>query len=240
MQLAGGNGGWFSVKVCSLSLCLKRPTTRQQENARAPLATQRKNSLGAQHAPRGGGVGLVHLEVNSNPQHTRALSIPMRLPKLPSHNNNRVEKSFQAFKLSDNKPRMGRRHRAPGSAAKKSFWVFITLRQWSPQVKAATTCYYCNQPTHDNVHPREQENHRALPRHNNASQIYIYIYWQTWSLYYNMYPPSWSVSYSSNYSDPKYPTVNDGSWKKKSKPSSLLETGLCSLSFFDIEPKIAC
>ena len=26
------------------------------------------------------------------------------------------------------------------------------------------------QPTHDNVHPSEQENHRALPRHNNASQ----------------------------------------------------------------------
>ena len=63
----------------------------------------------------------MHLEVNSNPQHTGALSVPMRLPKLPSHNNNRAEKSFQAFKLSDNKPRMGRRHRAPGSAAKKSF-----------------------------------------------------------------------------------------------------------------------
>ena len=69
----------------------------------------------------------------------------MRLPKLPSHNNNRAEKSFQAFKLSDNMPRMGRRHRAPGSPAKKSFWVFITLRQWSPQVKTATKCYYCNQ-----------------------------------------------------------------------------------------------
>ena len=145
MQLAGGNGGWFSVRVYSISLCLKRPTTRQQENIRAPLATQRKNSLGAQHAPRGGRVGLVHLEVNSNAQHTGALSVPMRLPKLPSHNNNRAEKSFQAYKLSDNKPRMVRRHRAPGSAAKKSFWVFITLRQWSPQVKATTTCYYCNQ-----------------------------------------------------------------------------------------------
>ena len=143
--MAGGNGGWFSVRVYSLSLWLKRPTTRQQENARAPLATKRMNSLGAQHAPRGGGVGLVHLEVNSNPKPTGALSVPMRLPKLPSHNNNRAEKSFQAFKLSDNKPSMGRRHRAPGSAVKKSFWVFITLRQWSPQVKAATTCYYCNQ-----------------------------------------------------------------------------------------------
>ena len=77
------------------------PTTGQQENARAPLATQRKNSLGAQHALRGGGVGLVHLEVNSNPQHTGALSVPMRLPKLPSHNNSRAEKSFQAFKEID-------------------------------------------------------------------------------------------------------------------------------------------
>ena len=124
VRIAGGNEGWFSVRVYSFSLCLKRPTTRQQENARAPLATQRKNSLGAQHAPRGGGVGLVHLEVNSNHQHTGALSVPMCLPKLPS----RAEKSFQAFKLSDNKPRIGRRHRVPGSAAKKSFWVFITLR----------------------------------------------------------------------------------------------------------------
>ena len=103
-----------------LSLCLKRPTTRQQENARATLATQRKNSLGAQHAPRGGGVGLVHLEVNSNPQHTGALSVPMRLPNLPSHNNNRAEKSFQVFKLSDNKPRMGRRHIGHQEVRRKS------------------------------------------------------------------------------------------------------------------------
>ena len=63
----------------------------------------------------------MHLEVNSNSQHTGALSVPMRLPKLSSHNNNRAEKSFQAFKLSDNKPRIGRRHRALGSVAKKSF-----------------------------------------------------------------------------------------------------------------------
>ena len=111
MQIAGSNGGWFSVRVYSLSLCLKRPTTRQQENARALLATQGKNSLGAQHAPRGGGVGLVHLEVNSDPQHTGALSVPMRLPRLPSHNNSWVEKSFQAFKFSDNKPIRGRRHK---------------------------------------------------------------------------------------------------------------------------------
>ena len=85
------------------------------------LPPKERISFGAQHAPQGGGVGLVHLEVNSNPQHTGALSVPMRLPKLPSHNNNKAEKSFQAFKLSDNKPRMGRRHRAPGSAGKKSF-----------------------------------------------------------------------------------------------------------------------
>ena len=55
----------------------------------------------------------MHLEVNSDPQYIGALNVPMRLPKLPSHNNNRAEKSFQAFKLSDNKPTMGRRHRAP-------------------------------------------------------------------------------------------------------------------------------
>ena len=140
MQIAGGNG-----RVYSLSLCLERPTTRQQENARALLATQGKNSLGAQHAPRGGAVGLVHLEVNSDPQYNGALSVPMRLPRLPMHNNSRAEKSFQVFKLLDNKPSIRRRYKAPGSAAKKSFWVFITLRQWSPQVKAATTCYYCNQ-----------------------------------------------------------------------------------------------
>ena len=193
MQLAGGNGGWFSVGVYSLSLCLKRPTTRQQvifcqglplslclkrpttrqqENARAPLATQRKNSLGAQHAPRGGGVGLVHFEVNSDHQYNGSLSVPMRLPKLPSHNNNRAEKSFQAFKLSDNKPRMGRRHRAPGSAAKKSFWVFITLRQWSPQVKAATKCYYCNQSAPAYPWQRTSKWTGEPPRtarHNNAS-----------------------------------------------------------------------
>ena len=48
----------------------------------------------------------MHLEVNSDPQYIGALSVSMRLPKLPSHNNNRAEKSFQAFKLSDNKPRM--------------------------------------------------------------------------------------------------------------------------------------
>ena len=105
----------------SFSLCLKRPTTRQQENARVPLATQGKNSLGAQHALRGGEVALVHLELNSDPQYNGALSVPMCLPRLPSHNNSRAEKSFQAFKLSDNKPRMGRRHKASGSAAKKSF-----------------------------------------------------------------------------------------------------------------------
>ena len=69
---------------------------------------------------RGGGVGLVHLEVNSDPQYNGALSVPMRLPRLPSHNN-RAEKSFQLFKLSDNRPKMGRRHRAPGSTVKKSF-----------------------------------------------------------------------------------------------------------------------
>ena len=63
----------------------------------------------------------MHLEVNSDPQYNGALSVPMRLPRLPSHNNSRAEKSFQAFKLSDNKPRMGRRHKAPGSAAKKYF-----------------------------------------------------------------------------------------------------------------------
>ena len=55
----------------------------------------------------------MHLEVISDPQYIGALNVSMRLPKLPSHNNNRAEKSFQAFKLSDNKPRMGRRHRAP-------------------------------------------------------------------------------------------------------------------------------
>ena len=175
MQIGGGNGRWLSVRVYFLSLYLKRPTTRQQENARASLATQGKNSLGAQHAPRGGGVGLVHLEVNSDPQHTGALSVPMRLPRLPSHKNRRAEKSFQAFKLSDNKPRMGRRHKAPGSAAKKSFWVLITLRQWSPQVKAATTCYYCNQSAPTCTWQRtskRQVNHRALPRHKQYAPKY--------------------------------------------------------------------
>ena len=129
-SLAGGSGGWFSVRVYSLSLCLKRPTTRQQEKARAPLATQRKNSLGAQHAPRGGGFGLVHLEVNSNPQHTGALSVPMRLPKLPSHKNNRAEKSFQAFKLSDiDNSRTGldtskNQCSAPAVTALKNYWRY--------------------------------------------------------------------------------------------------------------------
>ena len=61
----------------------------------------------------------MHLEVNRDPQYNGALSAPMRLPGLPSHNNSRAEKSFQAFKLSDNNPRMGRRHKAQGSAAKK-------------------------------------------------------------------------------------------------------------------------
>ena len=63
----------------------------------------------------------MHLEVNSDPQYNGALSVSMSLPRLPSHNNSRTEKSFQAFKLSDNKPRMGRRHKAPRSVAKKSF-----------------------------------------------------------------------------------------------------------------------
>ena len=76
--------------------------------------------MSALHAPRGVGAGLVHLEVNTDPQYNGALSVPMRLPRLLSHNSSRAEKSFQAFKLSDNKPRMGRRHEAPGSAAKKS------------------------------------------------------------------------------------------------------------------------
>ena len=187
MQVAGSNIGWFSVRVYSLSLCLKRPTTRQQENARAPLAPT--NSLDAQHAPRGGGVGLVHLEMNSNPQHTGALSVPMRLPKLPSHHNNRAEKSFQVFKLSDNKPRMGSRHKAPGSAAKKSFSVFITLRQRSPQVKAATTYYYCNQSApaytwqrtskRTGEPPRTAKAQQCEPnRHNNASQKPLGICWR--------------------------------------------------------------
>ena len=145
MQIAGGDRRWFSVKVYSLSLYIKKSTTRQQENARALLATQGKNTLGAQHTPRGVGVGLVHFEVNRDPQYNGALRVPIRLPRLPSHNNSRAEKSFHAFKLSDNKPRMGRRHKAPGSAAKKSFWVFIALRQWSPLVKAAATCCNCNQ-----------------------------------------------------------------------------------------------
>ena len=43
VQIVGGNGRWFSVRVYSLSLYLKRPTTRQQENARAPLATHGLN-----------------------------------------------------------------------------------------------------------------------------------------------------------------------------------------------------
>ena len=161
-------GRWFSVRVYSLNLYLKRPTIREQENARDPLATKGKNSLGAQHAPRGGGVGLAHLEVNRDPQYNGALSVPMRLPRLPSHNNSRAEMSFQAFKLSENKPRIGRRHKAPVSAAKKSFWMYITLIQWSPQVKTATTCYICNQsaPAYTwQSTSKRQENHRALPRH---------------------------------------------------------------------------
>ena len=149
MQLAGGNGGWFSVRVYSLSLCLKRPTTRQQKNARAPLATQRKNSFGAQHAPRGCGVGLVHLELNSNPQHTGALSVPMRLPKLPSYNNNRAEKSFQTFKFSDSKPRMERLEitvfcRTRKCGKKVILSVYNSQTMISPS-KAAMTCYYSNQ-----------------------------------------------------------------------------------------------
>ena len=63
--------------------------------------------MDAQHAPQGGGVGIVHHEINRDPQYNEALIVPMRLPRLPSHNNSRAEKSFQAFKLSDNKPRMG-------------------------------------------------------------------------------------------------------------------------------------
>ena len=43
----------------------------------------------------------------------------MSLPGLPSHNNNRAEESFQTFKLSDNKPSMGRLHKGPEGAAKK-------------------------------------------------------------------------------------------------------------------------
>ena len=87
---------WWKVIFCQG--LLKWPTTRQQENVRAPLVTQGKNSLGAQHAPRGGRVGLVHLEGNRDPQYNGALSVLMRLPRLPRHNNSRAEKSFQAFK----------------------------------------------------------------------------------------------------------------------------------------------
>ena len=63
----------------------------------------------------------MHLEVNNDPQYNGALSVPMRLPRFPSQNNSRAEKSFQVFKRTDNKPRMGRRHKGPGSAVKKSF-----------------------------------------------------------------------------------------------------------------------
>ena len=117
--LAYGNG--VSVRVYSLSLYLKRPTTSQQKNTRAQLATKENKSLGAQHTPRGGGIGIVHLEVNRDPQYNRVLCAPMRLPRLPSHNNSRAEKSFQAFKLTDNQPSMGRHHKAPGEDAKESF-----------------------------------------------------------------------------------------------------------------------
>ena len=129
--------------------------------------------------------GLVHLEVNSDPQYIGALNVPMRLPKLPSHNNNRAEKSFQAFNLSDNKPRMGRRHRAPWSAAKKSFWVFITLRQWSPQVKAATKCYNRAEKSFqafklsDNK-PRMGRRHRA-PWSAVKKSFWVFITLRQWS-----------------------------------------------------------
>ena len=123
VQIASSNGRWFSDRDYSLSHYLKRPTTRQQENARAPLASQEKKSLGAQHALRGGGVGLVHLEVNRDPQYNGASRAPMCLSGLPSHNNSRAEKLFQAFKLLDNKPSMGRRHgtRRKGTAIRHHF-----------------------------------------------------------------------------------------------------------------------
>ena len=129
--------------------------------------------------------GLVHLEMNSDPQYIGALNVPMRLPKLPSHNNNRAEKSFQAFKLSDNKPRMGRRHRAPWSASKKSFWVFLTLRQWSPQVKAATKCYNRAEKSFqafklsDNK-PRMGRRHRA-PWSAAKKSFWVFITLRQWS-----------------------------------------------------------
>ena len=179
MQIAGGDGSWFSVRVYSLSFYLKKPTTKQLENAKAPLATAThaiKEILGctARTAGRWGWSCAPWREPWST-QYNGALCVPMRLPRPPSHNNSRAEKSFHAFKLSDNKPSMGRRHKVPEGAAKKTFWVFITLSQWSRQVKATTTCYYCNQsaPAYTwQCTSKRQANNRARSRHKQ------YVPWQ--------------------------------------------------------------
>ena len=71
---------------------------------------------------------------------------------------------------------MGRRHRAPGSASKKSFWVFITLRQWSPQVKAATACYYCNQSAPAYTWQRTSKRTGEPQRTAKAQQCLLFSY----------------------------------------------------------------
>ena len=53
---------------------------------------------------------------------------------------------------------------------KKSFWVFITLRQWSPRVKAATKCYYCNQSAPAYTWQRTSKRTGEPPRTAKAQQ----------------------------------------------------------------------
>ena len=156
------------MRVYSLSLYLNRPTSKQQLNARAPLATQGENSLGAQLAPRRSGVGIVHLEVNSDPQYNGALSVPMRLPRLPVTTIAELKSHFKHLSSQTISLGWGDAIRHQEVRRRKSFWVSITLRQWSPQVKAATTCYYCNQSAPAYTWQRtskRQENHHALLRH---------------------------------------------------------------------------
>ena len=136
------------MRVYSLSLYLNRPTSKQQLNARAPLATQGENSLGAQVAPR--------------------RSAPMRLPRLPVTTIAELKSHFKHLSSQTISLGWGDALRHQEVRRRKSFWVSITLRQWSPEVKAATTCYYCNQTAPAYTWQRtsmRQENHHALLRH---------------------------------------------------------------------------
>ena len=84
----------------------------------------------------------------------------MRLPGPPSHNNSRAEKSFQAFKLSDNKPSMGRRHNLGARrCGKKVILSDHNSQTMISQCKGSTTWYSCNQlaPWHIRDNPRREQ-----------------------------------------------------------------------------------